>query len=72
MLRGRNGHFLKKRETRFNGVEVKFSLESKVIEFSLDAETLQLNKSKKASKDMIFLSMWNTRGELSQSEIRFE
>ena len=55
MLRGRNGHFLRERETSANGVEVKFSLESKVIEFSLDAETLQLNKSKKASKDMFFL-----------------
>jgi hypothetical protein len=54
MLRGRNGHFLKERETSANGVEVKFSLESKVIEFSLDAETLQLKKSKKASKDMVF------------------
>jgi len=43
MLRGRNGHFLKERETGANGVEVKFSLESKVIEFSLDEETLQLN-----------------------------
>ena len=72
MLRGRNGHFWKKRETRLNGVEVKYSLESKVIEFSLDAETIQLNKSKKASKDMIFLSMWNTREGLSQCEIRFQ
>ena len=54
MLRGRNSEFLEMRETSPNGIEVKFSLESKVIEFGLDTEALQLNKSKKASKDMIF------------------
>ena len=34
------------RETSPNGIEVEFSLESKVIEFGLDTEALQLNKSK--------------------------
>ena len=56
MLRGRNSEFLKLRETSPNGIEIEFSLESEVIELGLDTEALQLNKSKKASKDMIFLS----------------
>ena len=54
MLRGRNSEFLKLRETSPNGIEIEFSLENEVIELGLDTEALQLNKSKKASKDMIF------------------
>ena len=46
MLRGRNSEFLELRETSPNCLEVEFSLESKVIEFGLDTEALQLNKSK--------------------------
>ena len=57
MLRGRNSEFLKLRETNPNVIEIEFSLESKLIELGLDTESLQLNKSKKASKDMIFLSI---------------
>ena len=55
------------RETSLNGIEVKFSLESKVIEFGLDTEALQLNKSKKASKDMIFLGVALMKDESRES-----
>ena len=72
MLRGRNREFLELRETSPNCIEVKFSVESKVIELGLDTEALQLNKSKKASKNMIFLSMENTRGRLGKSKISFQ
>jgi len=72
MLRGRKSQFLKKRETSPNDFEVEFRLENKVIKFSFKVETFQLNKSKKASKDVIFLSMRNPSGRLSKSEIRFQ
>jgi len=36
MLHGRNSQLLEKRETRPNSLELEFSLESKMIEFSFE------------------------------------
>ena len=47
---------MKKKETSPNGVEVKFRVDSKVIELGLGTETLQLKKAKKqAMKNQIKL-----------------
>ncbi len=59
MLRGRNSQFLEKKKLALIALKVEFSFEIKVVKFAFKAETFQFNKSKKAIKDVIFLSMCN-------------